>query len=54
MDISEEVDKFLEGYRFLRVNQKKMENMNRIMTSTEIETVIKTSKQKARDGKHSR
>ena len=49
MDNSE-VDKFLEGYRLLRVNQKEMEHMNRIMTSTEIETVIKTFKQKARDG----
>ena len=42
MDNMEEMDKFLERYRFPRLNQKEVENMNRPITSTEIETVIKT------------
>ena len=42
MDNVEEMDKFLERYRFPRLNQKEVENMNRPITSTEIETVIKT------------
>ena len=35
-------DKFLERYNLLRLNQEEIENMNRPITSTEIETVIKT------------
>ena len=42
MDNLEEMDKFLERYSFPRLNQKEVENMNRPITSTEIETVIKT------------
>ena len=42
MDNVEEMDKFLESYSFPRLNQKEVENMNRPITSTEIETVIKT------------
>jgi len=42
MDNVEEMDKFLERYSFPRLNQKEVENMNRPITSTEIETVIKT------------
>ena len=34
------MDKFLEGYNFPRLNQEEIENMNRQITSTEIETVI--------------
>ena len=41
MDNLEEMDKFLERYNFPRLNQEEMENMNRPMTSNEIETVIK-------------
>ena len=37
----EEMDKFLERYNLLRLNQEEIENMNRPITSTEIETVIK-------------
>ena len=37
----EEVYKFLEKYNLLRLNQQEIENMNRPITSTEIETVIK-------------
>ena len=42
MDNLEEMDKFLERYSFPRLNQKEVENMNKPITSTEIETVIKT------------
>ena len=41
MDNLEETDKFLEKYSLLRLNQEEIENMNRPVTSTEIETVIK-------------
>ena len=37
----EEMDKFLEKHNLLRLNQEEIENMNRPITSTEIETVIK-------------
>ena len=40
MDIWEEMDKFLEKHNLLRLNQEKIENINRPITSTEIETVI--------------
>ena len=41
MDNLEEMDKFLEMHNLPRLNQKEIENMNRPITSTEIETVIK-------------
>ena len=41
MDNLEEMDKFLEKYNLLRLNQEEIENVNRPITSTEIETVIK-------------
>ena len=41
MENLEEMDKFLERYNFTRMNQEQMENMNRPITSTEIETEIK-------------
>ena len=40
-DNLEEMDKFVERYNLLRLNQEEIENMNRPITSTEIETVIK-------------
>ena len=40
MDNQEETDKFLERYYLPRMNQEKIENMNRPITSNEIETVI--------------
>ena len=49
----EEMDKFLEKYNLLRLNQEETENMNRPITSTEIETVIKnlpTNKSPGPDG----
>ena len=41
MDNLEEMDKFLEKYNFLKLNQDEIENLNRPITSTEIETVIR-------------
>ena len=40
MDNVEEMDKFLEKYNFPKLNQEEIENLNRAITSTEIETVI--------------
>ena len=53
MDNLEEMDKFLEKYKLPRLNQEETENMNRPITSNEIETVIKnlqTSKSPGRGG----
>ena len=53
MDNQEEMDKFLEKHNLPRLNQQEIENMNRPITSTEIETVIKnlpTSKSQGTDG----
>ena len=41
MDNEEEMDKFLEKYNFPKVNQEEIEILNRPITSTEIETVIR-------------
>ena len=35
------MDKFLENYNFPKLNQEEIENLNRPITSTEIETVIR-------------
>ena len=35
------MDKFLEKYNFPKLNQEEIENLNRPITSTEIETVIR-------------
>ena len=40
MDNVEEMDKFLEKYNFPKLNQEEIENFNRPITSTEIETAI--------------
>ena len=37
----EEMDKFLEKYKLPRLNWEEIENINRLITSTEIETLIK-------------
>ena len=53
MDNLEEMDKFLEKHNLLRLNQEEIENINRPITSTEIETVTKnlpTNKSPGTDG----
>ena len=53
MDKLEEMGKFLERYDLPRLNQEEVENMNRPITSTNIETVIKklsTNKSAGPDG----
>ena len=53
MDNLEEMDRFLEKHNLLRLNQEEVENINRPITSTEIETVIKnlpTNKSPGPDG----
>ena len=53
MENLEEMDKFLERYNLLRLNQEEIESMNRQITSNEIGTVIKKSSKKQsprRDG----
>ena len=53
MDNVEEMVKFLEKYNFPKLNQEEIENLNRLITSMEIETVIKnllTNKSPGPDG----
>ena len=45
MDNLEEMDKFLKKYNFPKLNQEETENLNRPITSTEIETVIRNLEQ---------
>ena len=45
MDSLEEMDKFLEKYNFPKLNQEEIENLNRPITSAEIETVIEIFQQ---------
>ena len=51
MDNLEEMDKFLEKYNFPKLNQEEIGNLNRLITSMEIETVIRNlpKKPKAQD-----
>ena len=44
MENLEEIDKFLEKHNLPRLNQEEIENINRPITSTEMETVIKKNK----------
>ena len=41
MDILEEMDKFLKTCNMSRLNQEKINNMNRLITKNEIKFVIK-------------
>ena len=40
MDNLEEMDKFLERYNLPKLNHEEIENMNRLITSTEIDSMI--------------
>ena len=46
MDNLEEMDEVLKKYNLPKLNQEEIENLNRPITSTEIETVIKKSSNK--------
>ena len=53
MDNVEEMDKFLEKYNFPKLDQEEIENLNRPITSTKIENVIRNlqaNKSAAPDG----
>ena len=41
MDNLAEIDEFLEKYNFPKLNQEEIEDLNRRITSMEIETVIR-------------
>ena len=45
LDNLEEMDKFLETYNLRRLNHDEIENLNRPITSKEIESVIKNLQQ---------
>jgi len=45
MDNLEEMDRLLEKYNFPKLNQEEIENLNRPITSTEFETVIRNLQQ---------
>ena len=56
MDNLEETDELLEKYNLPKLNQEEIENLNRPITSTEIETVIRnlpTHKSPGPDGLNS-
>ena len=50
MDSLEEMDRFLEKFNLLRLNQEETENLNQPITSTEIETVIRNLPTNKRPG----
>ena len=48
MDNLEEMDKFLEMYNLPSLNQEEVENINRLITSNEIESVMKQNQNTAK------
>ena len=50
MDNLEEMEKSLEKYNFPKLNQEEIENLNRPITSMEIETVIRNLPANKRPG----
>ena len=53
MDNVEEMDRFLEKFNLPRLNQEEMEIINKAITSTEIETVMKNLPKHRRPGPES-
>ena len=49
MDNLEEMDKFLEKYNLPKLNKKEIENLNRLITSIKIKTILKILPTKAQD-----
>ena len=49
MENLEQMDKFLEKYNLLRLNQAEIKNMNRSVTSSKIKTVVKNLPRKTQD-----
>ena len=45
LDNLEKMDKFLETYKLPKLKQEEIENLNRLITSKETESVIKISQQ---------
>ena len=43
MDNLEEMDRFLEKFKLPRLKQKEIESLNKLITKSEVETVIKIS-----------
>ena len=52
MNNLEKMEKFLEKHNLLRLNQEELENINRPIKNTEIETVIKNLPTNRRPGPH--
>ena len=52
MDNAEEMDRFLEKFNLLRLNQEEIEIMNNSIISTEIEAVIKNLPKNKSPGLH--
>ena len=50
MDNLDEMDKFLEKYNFPKLNQEEIEDLNRPITSKEIETIIRNLPANKRPG----
>ena len=46
MNNLKEMDKFLETYNLPRLDHEEIENLNRLITSKEIASVIKTSQER--------
>ena len=43
MDNLEEMDRFLEKFKLPRLKQKEIESLNKLITKSEVKTVIKIS-----------
>ena len=52
MDKLEEMDKFLEKYNFPKLNQEEIEDLNKPITSKEIQTVIRNLPANKSPGTH--